>query len=110
MAWKGKKNDTVSLKLPNLQCIKMFNSNSSHSRIYEKSSSKMCVSEKKVCPEGFLGNVSFGEKNVYKFAKQTNEAFKNLAALTKGCEIELPFMLSTDFFFHFFNRLLKELR
>ena len=68
MAWKEKKTDTVSLKLPNLQCIKMFNSNSSHS------SSKMCVSEKKVCPEGFLGNVSFGEKNVYKFAKQTNEA------------------------------------
>ena len=163
MAWKGKKTDTVSLKLSNLQCIKMFNSNSSHSRIYEKSSSKMCVSEKKVCPEGFLGSVSFGEKkcvqickankwgvqkpgcahermwnwtsfytlihaftrnqavkcvlvrkrfalrgflgacpsvkkNVYKFAKQTNEAFKNLAALTKGCEIELPFMLSTDFF------------
>ena len=54
----------------------------------------MCVSEKTVCPEGFLGNVSFGEKNVYKFAKQTNEAFKNLAALTKGCEIELPFILS----------------
>ena len=73
----------------------------SHSRIYEKSSSKMCVSEKKVCPEGFLGSVSFGEKTVYKFAKQTNEAFKNLAALTKGCEIELPFMLSTDFFFIF---------
>ena len=91
---KGKKTDTVSLKLPNLQCIKIFNSNSSHSRIYEKSSSKMCVSEKKVCPEGFLGNVSFGVKNVYKFAKQTNEAFKNLAALTKGCEIELPFILS----------------
>ena len=77
----------------------MFNSNSSHSRIYEKSSSKMCVSEKKVCPEGFLGSVSFGEKNVDKFAKQTNEALKNLAALTKGCEIELPFM--PIFFFIF---------
>ena len=67
----------------------------------------MCVSEKKVCPEGFLGNVSFGVKNVYKFAKQTNEAFKNLAALTKGCEIELPFMLSTDFFFSFFQSSVK---
>ena len=47
--------------------------------------------------EGFLGNVSFGEKNAYKFAKQTNDAFNTLAALTKGCEIELPFMLATDF-------------
>lgn len=69
-------------------------------------------------PEGFLGNVSFGQKNVYKFAKQTtdHEAFKNVAALTKGSEIELSFMvifpfvtLATDFFV-FFKRLLKESR
>ena len=64
----------------------------------------MCVSEKKVCPEGFLGSVSFGEKNVYKFAKQTNEALKNLAALTKGCEIEFPFM---PIFFSFFQSSVK---
>ena len=54
--------------------------------------------------------MSFGQKNVYKFAKQTtdHEAFKNVAALTKGREIELSFMvifpfvtLATDFFVFF---------
>lgn len=65
--WLERKNktDTVSLKLPNLQCIKMFNSYSSHSCIYEKSSSKMYAIEnclplpppkkKGVALRGFLG-------------------------------------------------------
>ena len=65
--------------------------------------------QKRCCPEGFLGNVSFGEKNLYKFAKQTNEAFKTLAALTKGCEIELPFMLTNDFFFFSFQSPVKDI-
>ena len=91
MAWKEKKTDTVSLKLPNMQCIKMFNSNSSHSRIYEKSSSKMCVSEKKVCPEGFLGNVSFGEKNVYKFANKQMSRSKTWLRSRK--DVKLNFLL-----------------
>ena len=94
---KGKKTNTVSLKLPNLQCIKMFNSNSSHS------SSKMCVSEKKVCPEGFLGNVSFGEKNVYKFAKQTNKVSKTWLRSRK--DVKLNFLLCSLPIFFFFSFL-----
>ena len=55
--------------------------------------------KKGVALRGFLGTCPSVKKNVYKFAKQANEAFKTLAPLTKGCEIELPFMLTTDFFF-----------
>ena len=64
----------------------------------------MCVSEKKVCPEGFLGNVSFGEKNVYKFAKQTNKVLKTWLRSRK--DVKLNFLLcSLPIFFFFFSFL-----
>ena len=78
--------------------------------------SKNCLQKKGLALRGFLATCSSVKKNVYKFAKQTIEAFKNVAALTKGREIELSFTiifpfvtLATDFFV-FFKRLLKESR
>ena len=76
MPERKKKTDTVSLKLPTLQCIKMFNSNGSRSCIYEKSSSKMYVSknclQKRVSPWGVSWERVLRSKKCVQICKANN--------------------------------------
>lgn len=119
--WLERKNktDTVSLKLPNLQCIKMFNSYSSHSIIYEKSSSKMYAIEnclpllppkKKVLPWGVSWELVLRWKKCVQICKANKWGVQD-----PGCAHErmwnwTSFYARYRFIYLFFrfNRLWKE--